>query len=61
MPIDTGTFVAGVGVLVTLDLAVLGISVSNARKVGTDQYARRLARRALKEAQADGGEEVDDA
>jgi hypothetical protein len=46
---------------VTLDLAVLGISVSNARKVGTDQYARRLARRALKEAKGDGGEEVDDA
>jgi hypothetical protein len=56
MPIDTGTFIAGVGVLVTLDLAVLTISVSNARKVGTDRQARRMARRALKEARADGGE-----
>jgi len=54
MPIDTGVFVAGVGVLVTLDLAVLGISVQNARKVGKDPKARQLARSALKEVRRDG-------
>jgi len=46
MPIDTGVFIAGVGVLVTLDLAVLGISVQNARKVGKDPKARKTAREA---------------
>ncbi|MCD2199077.1 hypothetical protein LPA44_04080 [Halobacterium sp. KA-4] len=43
MPVDTGTFVAGVGVLVSLDLAVLGISVQNARRVGKDPKAREKA------------------
>ena len=45
--IDTATFIAGVGVLVTLDLAVLGISVHNAREVGVDDLARRRASKAL--------------
>lgn len=49
--IDTGTFVAGVGVLVSLDLAVLGVSVQNARRVGRDKTARRRATEALKKAQ----------
>lgn len=53
MPIDTATFVAGVGVLVSLDLAVLGISVQNARRVGKDPKAREKAKRALKEARKD--------
>ena len=48
--IDTATFVTGVGVLVSLDLAVLGISVSNARKIGTDEQARETATKALKTA-----------
>lgn len=46
MAIDTGTFVAGVGVLVTLDMAVLAISITNARKVGRDPDARKEAREA---------------
>jgi len=46
--IDTSTFIAGVGVLVSLDLAVLGISVVNARQVGTDKTARETARKALR-------------
>jgi|GEM_PF-3072072 len=54
MPIDTPTFVAGVGVLVSLDLAVLGISVQNARRVGKDRKAREMARDAL-EATRSGG------
>lgn len=46
--IDTGAFFAGVGVLVTLDVAVLGISVANARAVGVDKTARQKAEKALK-------------
>lgn len=46
--IETGAFIAGVGVLVSLDLAVLGISVHNARQVGSDEQARETARQALK-------------
>lgn len=68
MPLDTGTFVAGVGVLVSLDLAVLGISVQNARKVGTDPKARQRARDAYQQARkaqasarTDGGGVDDDA
>lgn len=45
--IDTATFVTGVGVLVTLDVAVLGISVANARKIGRDDVARKKASKAL--------------
>jgi len=45
--IETGTFVSGVGVLVGLDLAVLSISVVNARQVGTDRQARETASKAL--------------
>ena len=60
MPLDTATFVAGVGVLVSLDLAVLGISVQNARKVGTDEKARATAKKALdlarQNAATDGGQ-----
>jgi hypothetical protein len=41
--VATSTFVAGLGLLVTLDLAVLAISVTNARQVGTDKRARRMA------------------
>ncbi|MFD1588723.1 hypothetical protein ACFR9U_17225 [Halorientalis brevis] len=48
--IETATFVSGVGVLVALDLAVLGVSVQNARKVGTDKEARETASTALKTA-----------
>lgn len=48
--IDTGAFIAGVGVLVTLDLAVLGVSIQNARRVGTDEQARKKAKMALKKA-----------
>lgn len=50
MAIDTGTFIAGVGILVTLDLAVLTISVSNARKVGHDPEARSMADEARSQA-----------
>lgn len=46
--ISTAAFIAGVGVLVTLDLAVLGISVVNARQVGTDEKARKRAAKAIK-------------
>lgn len=45
--IDTGTFITGVGVLVSLDLAVLAISVSNARRIGEDTEARDKADKAL--------------
>lgn len=51
MTIDTGVFVAGVSVLVGLDLAVLTISVQNARKVGEDSRARQLAADAEEQAQ----------
>jgi len=60
MPIDTGVFVAGVGVLVTLDLAVLGISVQNARKVGKDPKARKWARDALAKVRAEHAGVADD-
>jgi len=50
VPINTPTFIAGVGILVSLDLAVLGISVQNARNVGTDTKAREKARKAHNEA-----------
>jgi len=43
MAIDTATFVAGVGILMTLEVAVLAISVQNARRIGTDERARELA------------------
>lgn len=49
--IETGTFVTGVGILVSLDLAVLGISVVNARRVGTDETAREKAREAANSAE----------
>lgn len=52
MAIDTGTFVAGIGILVTLDLSVLAISVANARKVGEDEVARADAEEAIEQAQA---------
>jgi len=48
--IETGAFIAGVGVLVTLDLAVLGISVVNARRIGVDEVARKKSKKALKKA-----------
>jgi len=60
MPIDTGVFIAGVGVLVTLDLAVLGISVQNARAVGKDPKARKWAREALKQLRTDNRVTADD-
>jgi hypothetical protein len=43
MPVDEATFVAGVGILMTLEVAVLAISVQNARRIGTDKRARELA------------------
>lgn len=49
--VETGAFIAGIGVLVSLDLAVLGISVSNARKVGRDKRARQAAAEAEEQAQ----------
>lgn len=68
MEIETAVFVSGVGVLVTLDLAVLGISVVNARRIGVDKVARERASKALSKvreietAQAiERGTEADDA
>lgn len=49
--VETSVFVAGVGILVTLDLSVLAISVANARQVGTDEQARELAAEAEEQAQ----------
>jgi len=46
MAIDTAAFLAGVGLLVTLDLFVLGVSVNNARIVGEDEQARERAQEA---------------
>jgi hypothetical protein len=43
MPIDTGAFLAGVGILVMLDLANLAITVKNARDLGVDERARQKA------------------
>lgn len=51
MAVETAVFVSGVGLLVTLDLAVLGISVVNARKVGHDATARQAAAEAEEQAQ----------
>lgn len=44
MSIDTATFVAGVGVLVTLDLAVLTISVANTRSLGSTATEKQVSR-----------------
>jgi len=42
--IDTATFVAGVGVLVTLDLAVLTLSVANTRSLGSTATERQVGK-----------------
>jgi hypothetical protein len=47
MTVDTGVFVAGVGIIITLQLAVLAIVVENARRVGHDKTARTMAQKAL--------------
>lgn len=46
MSIDTATFVAGVGVLVGLDVLSLTILYGLARDVGEDQHAREQAAKA---------------
>lgn len=43
MAVDTAIFLSGISILVGLDLAVLAISVQNARKVGHDKQARGTA------------------
>jgi len=59
--VSTPVFVAGVGVLVSLDLAVLGISVQNARKLGKDPVARKKAQEAKQAAvRVDGNGSADD-
>lgn len=42
MAIDTGAFVAGVGVLITLDLAVLAATFSNTRAIGKKAGRERV-------------------
>ena len=51
MAIDTATFVAGVGVLVSLDLASLGAIIALSREMGRDDAARERAQRAEERAQ----------
>lgn len=50
MPIDTGAFIAGVGVLVGFDILGLTAIFALARDVGHDPVARKKADKALKHA-----------
>lgn len=50
MPLETAWFLAGVGVMVTLDLATFGAIVHLADKVGEDSVARKRSQRALERA-----------
>lgn len=51
MTIDTATFVAGVGVLVSLDLVSLGAIFALGREMGRDDAARENAKRAVERAE----------
>jgi hypothetical protein len=50
MPIDTGAFIAGVGVLVTMDILSLTAIFALTRRVGKDAVARQRAEKALRHA-----------
>jgi hypothetical protein len=50
MPIDTGAFVAGVGILTTLDVLTISAIISLSRAVGEDPVARERSKKALKQA-----------
>lgn len=54
MAVDTAIFLSGISILVGLDLAVLAISVQNARKVGHDEQAREWSKEAEEQAQYQG-------
>jgi len=56
--IDTGAFIAGVGILVGFDILSLTFIWNLKESVGEDQLARRKARKALAAARDDAFQEV---